>query len=773
MPRLPFKTFASRLSFYILVLTIGIFICLAIFFDNYTARRANNHAVLYSSALLQTILDDTELEMKDVEHIVYVIKSQVEDNIENPNAMSKYLIDMVNKENLIMGGCVAFEPGFYPSERRLFMEYVYLDETSGQLITKHLDGEAYDYLHMEWYTSARDEQNPIWSEPYNDEGGGNRLMTTYSVPLIDDNGHVYGVLTADVSIEELVDCVNDMRPYKDGYTFIINANGKYIAHPDSTVLLYDDIFTRAKAINSPDLAEIGRKMMEHKAGNTDVKVDGEKLHVCYAPLESTGWSACYVCPYQSILDSMGDVMLYVYIALFFWLLMLVFLIHRIILRQTKPMEALTAAAYQMSSGNLDVPLPDIRSNDELAKLHDGFSYMQSSLKQYIEQLTDATRTKERIASELSIAHDIQMSLVPKNFNSDGNSNIDIHALLTPAKEVGGDFYDYLLRDDKLYFTIGDVSGKGVPAALIMAITRSRFRLFCENCSSPSEIIAGLNHALCQENEAFMFVTMFVGILDMNSGTLTYCNAGHNPAVIFDKASCRFMDVVPNLPIGIDENIQYIEQSCMLVAGTSLLLYTDGLVEAEKSNHEQYGERLMLDNLAKLADANASTVVKELQNSVDKFIDGAEPSDDLTLLCIRYTKPSETLSMTNSLSELDRLHDFLEALGEKHGASSAFVNSVNLALEEAVVNVINYAYPEGASGEIQLNATCHEGTMTFTLTDYGTPFDPTAAPEADTTSALEDRQIGGLGILLIRNIMDSVRYQRADNANHLTMSIKIK
>jgi sigma-B regulation protein RsbU (phosphoserine phosphatase) len=784
MPRLFFKSFSSRLSFYILLLTTVIFVCIAAIFGHYTTDRANKHAELYSSALLKTILSDTELEIDDVEHLVEVIKDRVMANIGQPDSLMNIVADMVNKENIVMGGCVALEPGFYADRRRLFMEYAYLDEISGKLVRKHIDGNGYDYTTMDWYTRAKAAREPIWSEPYSDDGGGNRLMITYSLPMLNRDGEVFGVVTADVAIEELVDYINWMRPYSDGYTFIINSEGSYISHPDSTVVLNQNVFSRAKALNCEALVEIGRKMMARNTGADEFRLNGEKMIACYAPMQRTGWAACYVCPYRSIIDTMGDVLIYVYLVLLFWLLLLIVFIRRIIRRETRPMEQLTKVSYRISSGDFNTPLPDLRTGDEVQKLRDGFDYMQNSLRQYIEQLTDATRTKERIASELTIAHDIQMSLVPHRFSPfEGYPTVDIHALLTPAKEVGGDFYDFLFRDRKLYFAIADVSGKGVPAALIMAITRSRFRLFCEGLSSPAEIVSGLNRAFCEENDAYMFVTMFVGILDIDSNTLTYCNAGHNPPVVVAPGNkARFMAVVPNLPIGIEPNFNYEEQRAQIVGGETLLLYTDGVTEAERIDHEQFGEQRLLDELSKSVGQTSQSIVNDLQQRVNGFVDGAEPSDDLTLLCIKLQDMAgnhcgsdgevRTLPLTNSLSELDKLHDFVADLARENSIEPDVAMQIDLALEEAVVNIIDYAYPKDVVGEIVVTAAIADNTLQVTITDSGRPFDPTMAPEPDTTLPLEQREIGGLGIHLIRTIMDSVTYSRLPSANCLSLTKRL-
>ncbi len=774
MGRLVFKTFASKLSFYILILSTLIFVTLAAIFVRYTAKRSNDTAVIYSSALLKTVLDDTALELGDVEHLVDMIKPQIEHAVATPDSISGLLADMVSRDNLIMGAAAAFEPGFFGTERPLVMKYAYITP-DGRRLTKDIDGETYNYPEMEWYSKARAAKSPVWSDPYKDDGGGERLMTTYSVPLLDDSGDVYGVVTADVSIEELVDFVEKMRPIDEGYTFIINRRGEYITHPDSMVVLTKNIKTRAAEIGCPELADIGEQMIQNKSGHQVATLNGEKMLACYAPLRETGWSACYVCPYNTILDTLGDVSLYIYVTLLLGLVALSVLIRSVIMRQTRPMKQLTEAAYKMSSGDFDAPLPTIDTNDELQHLHDGFVYMQTSLKEYISQLTDATKAKERIASELSIAHDIQMNLLPRAFSlSTECPTLDIYASLCPAKEVGGDFYDFVIHGELLYFTIGDVSGKGVPAALIMAITRSRFRIFCEQDSSPAEIVKGLNSAFCHENDAFMFVTMFVGVLNMKTRRLTLCNAGHNPSVVVSSShEARFMDVEPNLAIGVDETFDYREQEMTLRSDESLLLYTDGLTEAERADHVQFGEQRVLDFATAHASASSRNMISLLKQAVDKFVDGAEPSDDLTLMSIKLVDtdcPDDSrLTMTNSLTEIDRLHAFVDETASRHALSDSQAMSLNLALEEAVVNVIDYAYPADTKGDIILAVETDGDSLVFKLIDHGAPFDPTKVPDADTTLDLEDRPIGGLGIFLIRQIMERIEYQRVGDANRLTMT----
>ena len=221
----------------------------------------------------------------------------------------------------------------------------------------------------------------------------------------------------------------------------------------------------------------------------------------------------------------------------------------------------------------------------MKQLHDSFEHMQQSLVAYIDELKDTTAKKERIESELRIAREIQMGMVPKIFPAfPEREDVDLYAKLIPAKEVDGDLYDFFIEDNKLYFIVGDVSGKGVPASLVMAVTCRLFRTVASHFQKPSEIVTSLNDTLAENNESNMFCTFFLGILDLQTGYMQYCNAGHNaPVVMRASGKTEFMEVVPNLPLGLFEGFPYDGQECTLMKGDSLFLYTDGVTEAEKSN----------------------------------------------------------------------------------------------------------------------------------------------------------------------------------------------
>jgi sigma-B regulation protein RsbU (phosphoserine phosphatase) len=317
------------------------------------------------------------------------------------------------------------------------------------------------------------------------------------------------------------------------------------------------------------------------------------------------------------------------------LLMLYFFI-RIITRELSPLRRLAREAETIASGQFDTQLPNFERTDEIGQLSQSFGNMQQSLVRYIEELKDTTAQKASIESELNVANSIQMSMLPNVFPD--REGLDMYASMTPAKEVGGDLYGYLLKDDNLYFCLGDVSGKGVPASLFMAQVTRLFRTLANQQLSPSDICTHMNDALSgDENPTNMFVTLFVGMVDLTSGHLSFCNAGHNPPVIGGgEHHGDFLEMKPNFPIGVLPGLEFEGEEIESIKGRALFIYTDGLNEAENREHEQFGDERLIDILRNTHFDSARQVIETLAAEVEKHRDGADPNDDLTMMCLRIS-----------------------------------------------------------------------------------------------------------------------------------------
>ena len=448
-------------------------------------------------------------------------------------------------------------------------------------------------------------------------------------------------------------------------------------------------------------------------------VPGRKYHIFEEEIDATGWHISIVIPDEIIYADLRRIGLFVSILMFIGLALLVFILYR--------------------SGKS------------------------------IQQLLTVRGQQEKIEGELEIAQTIQRAMLPTVFPPFlDRLDLNIYGMVRPAKEIGGDLYDFYVRHDKLFFCIGDVSGKGVPAALVMATIRSLFRSITAHEEKADRIMQILNDSLSENNEQLMFVTLFLGVLDLESSELNYCNAGHNAPVIIDghQAKEESIPVLPNLPLGIEPGFAFTAQAMQLHRDDTLFLYTDGLTEAANKRMELFSENRMMDVLAKVNGLRPQQIVDSILTEVGRFVDGAEQSDDLTMLVIRYQQSA--IVMRNDIQQIPTLAEWIDGLG----IPDEYNMPINLALEEIVTNVMLYAYPSSNEGKVFVEFVKAKGEagerLIFTITDSGIPFDPTQAPEVDTTLSAEDRDIGGLGIHLVRQLMDEIAYERSDNKNILTL-----
>lgn len=401
------------------------------------------------------------------------------------------------------------------------------------------------------------------------------------------------------------------------------------------------------------------------------------------------------------------------------------------------------------------------------------SLIAHSLLKNLWQLGEEKLKNQHIEDELAIARKIQMSLMPSQIKGEGLiSKLDISGFLQPARFVGGDLYDYYVRDNKLIFCIGDISGKGVPAAMLMSISHSLFRTVSAHVIDPGRIVNALNDSISDNNPDCMFLTLFLGVIDLESNVLSYCNAGHNPPVWIHDGQAKFIDSEPDMILGIETGVDYNTHQLQMNDGDTLFLYTDGLSEAENVWKKLFGEQRILETAAGFDKISAEEQIGMMQHAVRDFVGEAEQSDDLTMLAIRFQSCDNSLVLENDIQEMDKLEPFLNDFFERNKLDMSLLPQMDLALEEAIANVIMYAYPEGERGTVEICLEKKENLLQTRISDAGMPFNPLQQPEAKLASSIEERPIGGLGIHLIKEIMDEVEYQHKDGKNMLTMIRKI-
>ncbi|MBQ9558726.1 MAG: SpoIIE family protein phosphatase [Bacteroidaceae bacterium] len=579
----------------------------------------------------------------------------IENTLQDPDRMQDIMRRIVELNPSVRGCGISFRENYYPRKGRLFCPYALRNDSDSIVVMKNVGGVEQDYLTAEWFTEGLKAKEGYWSKPFFDSIDQQPLVA-FLLPIRDQRDSTVAVLGIDVSLDKLfcdsLDIWQIEKPRGEKwdatnkmYVFVIDSSGTYLEHPDSKRIIHENYYSYAKKTDDTRDDYLGNKMTKREseaniAGDISegIVIDGEKVIVSYESIRHTPWCMALVFP-----SLFFDIIGYVFggFLLFFILIGLIvvfFAGRRGIKKATEPLKQLAASADEVAKGHFDTPLPDITSRDEIHLLRDSFGNMQRSLTRYIEELKSTTTQKASMERELKISHDIQMNMLPKTFPPFPNRNdVDIYGSLTPAKQVGGDLFDFFIRDERLFFCIGDVSGKGVPASLVMATTQSLFRSTATHASEPAAIVNALNTSLTAHNDTGMFVTLFVGALDLKSGHLLYCNAGHDaPLLIANEVG--LLPCAPNLPIGVEGEWDFTQQETTLSHATTLFLYTDGLSEAMDTAGHQFGKQRIHEQAeALLANdvTNPKTFIGEIAKAVHQFVGTAEQSDDLTMLAIRY------------------------------------------------------------------------------------------------------------------------------------------
>lgn len=623
-------SFSLRLSLYILLVTAAVFIT-AIFMTYRSAREyvqgevvehsqvALDNTLLQISTMLQeveTTLESTSVLVADARHRaedIYAVTEQL--LLSNPN---------------IVGSAVAFVPNYFADRGIYYAPYSY--RRDGVIAQKQLGSSEYNYHEMEWFSVPLRNGTPYWSEPYYDRGGGDAILATYSYPLSDADGNIYAIFTADISIEQFAEQVRAIKPYPGAYNFMISRRGAFLAHSRQEALISETVFENAVRFNEPELAELANRMVALERGVSIHRRNGVDYYVLYAPVDRTGWSVAVACPYVDVFSGVYELRNTIVVIFTIGLLLIAVLCYLTIRRLTRPLKRLTLATSDIAAGRFDRITPEVKSRDEMRQLRDSFENMRISLIRYVDELRTTVEQKERMMADLRIARDIQLGMLPKDDALvEYARTVALSSRLMAAKEVGGDLYNFFVKDGRLHFIVGDVSGKGVPAALVMAVICRMFRMVASIETSPADMLSMLNRALTENNDSNMFCTAFVGSLDIKSGILSYANAGHNPPVLFGREHApSVLSIETNIPLGVMAEYEFVGGEYCMARGTHFLVYTDGVTEAANAQGELFGQERLLRFVAQHSDEVVDALVAELKD----FSRGCEQSDDIAVLDIK-------------------------------------------------------------------------------------------------------------------------------------------
>lgn len=705
-------------------------------------------------------------------------------NVSNEEAVC-LLQEIVKENDEIFGSCIALRPDTVNGIIKYDAPYCW--KTSEGLKIKNLNSESYNYTEADWFSIPYSTHKAIWSEPYYDEGGGDTLMTTFSVPIYsndNDTNSFIAVLTIDVSLDWLNKIINGIKIFDTGFAFLISPSGNIVAHSDTSLIMDKNFMEIARKSGDKQLTEIATDMMAGNSGFKQLQSHfvREPSWIYYSVLDNNDWSLAFVFPEAELYEDLQVLNRRLLMIFGFGIFLLVIFISYISRKITKPIRTMADLMNKDGENFITDAIPEVLGSSEIETLNKSFRRLQSELIAYISDLDNVNKEKERIESEINIAYKVQQSMLPKfNKSLEFDSALLIDGRLEPAREVGGDFYDFCKIDDKhIYFAIGDVSGKGMGAALFMSIAitllRAYVKIFGDDICT---IINKTSEYLHKNNNRKYFVTMFIGILDVDTGIIQYINAGHNPPIIMRaKENAELISGTHLPPLGIIYKKNQKMGTLQLKANDSILLYTDGLTEALNDKNEMYSLEDLISLLNNIKGQPPIDLINSIKQENLKFANGAEQYDDITMLSIQYNSPvrnaKEVFSktMTISYEQFESMRIELETILTANGIDAKTLNRLILVLEELVTNIIKYGEYDAANSMFAVSASIIDDEIAIELSDNSAEFDYSDYMN-QSNPAQSRKTIGGRGLVLVRKITSNFEYKRINNNNVMKFNIKIE
>ena len=638
-----FRSLTTRLIVWTL-LAVGAVYVLTVVISNTMARRM---ALAAAEREAVNEADDAAGRVRDVLHVVEErtqVLAAVLDALDPSEAeLDRLLADFVLGHPEVFGAAIAFEPGErLPGDGRLVRYCHRLRDRPHELGTADLGAGGIRFWEKEWYARPLHTGEPGWSEPYWDEGGGEVNMVTWSVPLRRPDGTVRGVVTADLRLRWLDALVRRVELGRSGFGLIVSRQRHIIAQShgqDGAIEAPQRVLDRLSPGERVRLEPIVERMVAGQPGFEPIEIDGRRYRLTFRPMGHAGWSMALAYPEDELLEGVGRLRTIQAALALGGLVLLALVVVVLSRRLTRPLGALAASADDMATGNLDAVLPPVETRDEIGSLALAFHHMRDALKAYIRDLAETTAAKERLESELKVARRIQADMLPKGTAGGPGEGYELAATLVPARAVGGDLFNHFRDGRRVFFLVGDVSGKGVPAALFMARTKTLFEAVASHEADPGAVLAAANHNLCAENDAGMFVTAVCGVLDTTTGELTFALAGHDPPVLVPaEGDPEPLQVEGGRVLGLIEGSDYPVNRLRLGHRDAVVMFTDGVSEAQSVDGGFFELHRIVETLKRHRHEDAPAVTEALLGAVRDFAGEAPQSDDITLMTLRYLSP---------------------------------------------------------------------------------------------------------------------------------------
>lgn len=619
-------SFAKQTTYYLLSALIITFILISIILGNSLQHVMNGNAYIQSQTVATNVLLVFEKQIEQMQNIPNNIM-HLFGHITYDNAIS--LPGKILKSYPATIGCSVHYNIKHPKVSR--HPYICAHREENGMID-------YDLLEPDWNIDTipalrKYSSKDFWITSTVEEHRTIALCHT----LYDSYGKPFGILKIDFSTKTITDFLCDYKIFKSGFLFIIDNQGSFIAYPSQKIEQKHNLHSFSEIC--PKDASLYRRFLYGETGCGTFSYNEARHYIYYTAIPQMNWRLGITCPHNEVMLSYNKLYISLVVCLGLGLLFTFLCIIYIIQRLSTPLRQLAYAARQMAKGRFYIELPLQNSNREIRELYESFQYMQRNIADYIERLKNSMIEKEQLNSEMRLARSIQQRFLPADIVCP--KNIQLFAELRQSKEVGGDFYEYFIMNNYLYFTIGDVAGKGIPAALYMASIVKFFRYLAYGKTSTAEICNIINKNVCEDRADEMYITMFMGIMDLKTGIITFTNAGHAyPLIIHPNHEVSSLNQYPDVPLGILERHKYTEHIYTLHKNMTLLLYTDGVTDSENRNSQFYGKEKLIDFIKSTTDNNPESLIKRILEDIELHMDGAAQSDDLTLLSILYKGFSE-------------------------------------------------------------------------------------------------------------------------------------
>ena len=670
-----------------------------------------------------------------------------------------------------LGGGIWFKPYVVDKTKKYVCFYAYRDKNNKIVIDKNFASEQYDYPNQEWYKQVMSkitpERNIVWTKPYYENLGSYSMMVTAGTGIYVD-GELVGVATVDWELNSVIEKISKMKPLEK--TFSMYKSGGEIRN--SFALLGNTEYDSIIATNDPYLD--GNALVGHSLKEIPWYADNlyaityityhKKKFIPFVKKMSNGMELIICIPKSEMFKDINK--FYGYIVLVMLLIGLIIpalLYYSMNLYIISPIDKLINIANKISKGE-DIQIK-IDKPEEFAQLASTYDKMTKDIK-------NITQERAKINSELSIAKSIQTSTLPNVFPPfPDKKDFDIFASMEPAKEVGGDFYDFFfINESEFMFLIADVSGKGIPAALFMMTVKTLINNISQINYTPEQLIDSINKKICETNKEGFFVTMLTCIVNVNTGKMIVINCGHNPPLIKRKnEKYEYMNLMSNVPLGIFEDSKFELYETVLNPGDLLYTYTDGVTEAVNSDNEMFGETRLINCLNNIDENIPINITQKIKTSIKEYTENAVQSDDITMLIFKYIgKPEVNIfKNTATLENYKLFYSWLHDSCKDMNINSDLAKKLDMCAEEIFANITFYAYPEN-DGIIEATLKKEDSNIILEFTDSGVEYNPLQKPDPDINLPPEERPLGGLGIFMIKKMANNIFYKREQNKNILTL-----